>query len=99
VVTKVRVLDVAHDGAVLARRALGRPIDSMDWAPDRAVLFVAAGRVAELVVLRVDDAGALIIASTVQTVPGALRVVFGRDGRAYLADGWRGRALIVAPAP
>jgi DNA-binding beta-propeller fold protein YncE len=92
----VRVLDLAHDGAVLARLATGAGVDNLDYLAEGHLLYVAAGKVAKLLVVRVEDNGAMSVTRTVPTSEGARNAVVDAAGNAYVADGPKGRILFVA---
>jgi DNA-binding beta-propeller fold protein YncE len=89
----VVVLDGARDGKELASLPTGAGVDNIDYVESRRELFVAAGKVAVLTVLGVDDRGRLEIRASEPTVPGARVVVADNDGTAYVTDPRGGRIL------
>jgi len=94
----VRVLDVAHGLAQLAKADTGAGVDNVDYDPRTKNLTVAAGKVAKITVLHVDDKGQLSVVGTAQTAPGARNAVVDPSGTAYVVDPKNGKLLVV-PLP
>jgi DNA-binding beta-propeller fold protein YncE len=96
---RVIVLDAGHEGRSLGTARAGEGIDNIDYLPERNQLYVAAGKAALLIVLRVDDRGALTEIASAQTAKGARVVVAGAGGTAYVADSAGGQILSFQLAP
>lgn len=91
----VRVLDVAHGLAPLAKADTGGGVDNVDYDPRTKNLVVASGKLAQITVLHVDDKGQLTVAGTVATAPGARNAVADAKGVAYVVDAKNGKLLVV----
>jgi DNA-binding beta-propeller fold protein YncE len=94
----IEALDAGHDGALLSKLDTGGGVDNIDYLDTKGLLYVAAGKAAQLTVVRVDDKGILSVLASGPTSQGARNAVADRDGNAYVADGAQGRILIV-PSP
>lgn len=88
--------DGAHDGAPLGRLDVGAGIDDVQWLEGEHLLYVAAVRVAKMVIVRSSDRGDLTAIATVATSEGARNAVIDGAGNAYLADGPHAQLLVVA---
>jgi DNA-binding beta-propeller fold protein YncE len=91
------VLDLAHDGARLGHLETGGGVDLLDYDGRRHLLFIAAGKDANLVIARIDDRGAPHLIATVPTSKGARNPVLDASGAAYVEDAANGRLLVVEP--
>jgi DNA-binding beta-propeller fold protein YncE len=89
------VLDLAHEGAIVARGDTGAGVDNIDYLPDQHAVFVASGKASRLTVFHVGTGGALTIAATDITGEGCRSVVADAKGVAYLPDPNAGGFLIV----
>ena len=89
------------------RNLIGRTRAELDLLDSRAVeklfadekpdyVFVAAAKVGKLLVVSVEDKGAMSVHRTVSTSEGARNAVVDSAGNAYLADGPKGRILVIA---
>jgi len=83
--TSVRVLDMAHDGALLSMVDTGEGVDDMSYSQATHLLYVAASRSAKLTIARVDDKGQLSVVATVPTKDGVRNAVVAKDGTVYMA--------------
>jgi hypothetical protein len=90
----VQVLDAGHDGAPLGKFDTGAGVDNIDYLVEKQWLFVAAGKVARLTVLYVDDKGQLSVVSTTPTSEGARNAVVDANGNAYVTDSQGARLLV-----
>ncbi|MFT3837040.1 MAG: hypothetical protein QM723_08590 [Myxococcaceae bacterium] len=84
--SSVSVLDLEHDGSVLAKVSTGNGVDNIDYVPSLGLLLVPAGKDALLDELQVGEHGALTQKRRVPTVSGAKVVVADASGNAYLVD-------------
>jgi hypothetical protein len=95
----VRILDAAHDGALLEKVDAGAGIDNIDYLDAKRLLYVASGKAAHLTVARIDDGGDATVVATWSTSEGARNAVVDSAGNAYVADPRTARLLIFhAPA-
>ena len=93
----VEVLDAGKDGQILSKLDTGAGVDSIDYRPERHLLYVAAGGAAKLTVASVEKNGVLQLTASVATAQGARNAVVTDDGTAYVADGPAGMILVVKP--
>ena len=94
----VKVLDGAHDGAMLGTLDTGAGVDNIDWLEPKRLLFVGAAKAGRLTVARIDDTGQAIVVATGDTPQGARNPVADAEGNAYEVDAANGR-LLVFPHP
>ncbi len=90
-----RVLDPAHDGALLSTVNSGAGVDNIDYVPKLRTLYVAAARAGALTAARIEAKGAAGPSVTTPTVQGARNAVATDEGTAYVADSQGGRLLVV----
>jgi DNA-binding beta-propeller fold protein YncE len=88
-------LDAAHDGKVVDSLQTGAGLDSIDYSPERKILYAAASQTETLSIAEVGDAGKFHLKATVPTVKGARGVVAGSGDTAYLIDPAEGCILKV----
>ena len=95
----LRVLDAAHDGALLGRLDTGAGVDNIEYLDGPKLLFAAAGKASRLTVAHVDDKGNLEIVATGVTADGARNAVVDPAGNAYVVDPQTARLLILGAPP
>ncbi|MFT3693742.1 MAG: hypothetical protein QM831_11415 [Kofleriaceae bacterium] len=93
---EVHVLDVAHDGALLGKIAVGDGVDDIDLVG--STVYAAGGDAASLAILAIDPAGALTSVAQVPTGKGARNAVAADNGEIYVSDS-KGAAIIVVTKP
>jgi hypothetical protein len=93
----VRVLDAAHDGAVLGKLDTGAGVDNIDYVDDKQLVYVAAGKASRLTIAKVDAKGALTVVATGTTSEGARNAVADAAGNTYVADSANARLLVFPP--
>ncbi len=93
----VTVLDVTHEGAVLARADTGAGVDNIDFVEPMHQLYVAAGKDARLTIFGVGELGKLTSILTTGIPEGSRVVVADALGTAYVADPKEGRIVVVTP--
>lgn len=89
------VLDVAHDGKLLATAHNGRGVDIIAYDPGRRHLYVPGDESATMAIYGVSAAGALSLFGVVPTVAEAHCVTTDERGSAYVCDPQHGRLLVV----
>jgi DNA-binding beta-propeller fold protein YncE len=96
--TLAEVLDVGHDGTVLAKVDTGDGVDDIHYEPATHLLYVGAGRAAQLTVVRAEANGQLTVVAQVPTQAGARNAAVAKDGTVFLAHGGQAKlsALVVA---
>lgn len=90
----VQVLDAGHGGAPLGMLDTGAGVDNIDYLAEKQLLYVAAGKVARLTIVHVDDKGQLAVVSTTVTSEGARNAVADASGNAYVTDPLGARLLV-----
>lgn len=93
----VQVLDAAHDGAALGKLDTGAGVDNLDYVDASGLLYVAAGKAAQITVARFDDKGVPSVVATGTTAAGARNAVADGKGNAYVPDPNGAALLILAP--
>ena len=83
--TLAKVLDTAHDGAVLSQVDTGAGLDDMGYSPVTHMLYLGAGTAAKLTIAKVDEKGQLSVVATVPTQTGVRNAVVAKDGTVYMA--------------
>jgi len=94
----VEVLAAMTDGRILSKLDTGEGVDSIDYLPEKRLLYVAAAGAATLTVARLEQPGTLKQVAARATAKGARNAVVTDDGIAYIADGPEGKILVVQPA-
>ncbi len=95
---RAEVLDVAHDGAVLASIDTGDGVNDIEYSAKNHLLYVGAARAARLTIATVGPDGKLTLTAQVPTKPGARNGVVDAAGKVYLPDS-RDSELVVASPP
>lgn len=83
--TSVRILDIAHEGALLSQLETGAGVDDMGYSPVSHMLYVGAGTDAKLTVAHVDEKGQLSVVAQVPTQTGVRNATVTKDGTVYMA--------------
>ena len=96
--TKLEVLDVGHDGAVVGTADTGEGVDDIDYVPSSHLIYVGAGRAGKLTIVWLDARGALTPIAVVPTKPGARNPAAASDGSIYLQNAQAGELVVVSPA-
>jgi len=91
-------LDLAHDGARLARLDTGAGVDNIDYLEAKQLVFVAAGKAEKLTVAHAE-AGKLTVVATAPIGSGARTVVVDSAGAGYVVDPAKGQILLVSAPP
>ena len=82
----IQVLDAAHDGVPLGKLDTGAGVDNIDYVDASGLLYVAAGKAAQITVARFDEKGVGSVVATGTTAPGARNAVADARGNAYVPD-------------
>jgi DNA-binding beta-propeller fold protein YncE len=90
-------LDLEHDGKAVGRLKTGGGVDTIEYDPRGARLFVASPKDGTLTIARVAKNGALAAERVVQTSKGARNPAIDAHGVAYLSDSQAGRVLVIPP--
>jgi DNA-binding beta-propeller fold protein YncE len=93
----VQVLDAAHDGAALGKLDTGAGVDNLDYVDASGLLYVAAGKAAQITVARFDDKGVASVVAMGATAAGARNAVADGKGNAYVPDPNGAALLILGP--
>lgn len=96
--TKLEVLDVGHDGAILGTADTGEGVDDIDYVPSSHLVYAGAGRAGKLTIAWLDARGALTPIAVVPTKQGARNPAAASDGSVYLQNGQGGELVVVSPA-
>jgi hypothetical protein len=89
------VLDVDHDGKLLAKAKSGRGVDIIAYDASRHHLYLPGDESATMAVIGVGAKGQLSVLATVPTVDGAHCVTTDEKGHAYVCDPSHGRLLLI----
>jgi len=95
--TRVEVLNVGRDGAVLSSIDTGDGVDDLDYAPATHRVYVGAARAGKLTIARDDAAGHLSLVASVPTPSGARNPAVASNGTVYLTHSSGGDIVVVAP--
>lgn len=95
---RVRVVDPTKGGALLSELATGAGVDNLDYLEAKKVLYVAAGKTAQLFALSLDDQGKLAVVAVGKSEARARNAVVDADGNAYVVDP-KAPQLLVFTAP
>ncbi|MGH8414292.1 MAG: hypothetical protein ACRESX_06155 [Gammaproteobacteria bacterium] len=90
---KVAVLDVNHDGKVLADATSGAGIDIISYNPKSRHLYVPGARSASMTIFKVAPSGALHALAMYRTAKGAHCVTDDGKGTAFVCDPHAGAIL------
>jgi hypothetical protein len=90
----VRVLDAAHDGAIVGKLDTGDGVDDIFYDVSRKLLYVAASTARRLTIARIGDRGEATAIATVATAERARNAVADTEGNVYIADAASARLLI-----
>lgn len=93
--SRVVAMDLKHNGYVIGSVDTGEGLDNIDYSQSDGLLYAAASGAATLTVARVQDDGTLTALARLPTATGARGVVAGGEGRAYVADPYGARILVV----
>jgi hypothetical protein len=96
--TKLEVLDVGHDGAIVGTADTGEGVDDIDYVSASHLIYVGAGRAGKLTIVWLDAKGALTPIAVVPTKPGARNPAAASDGSIYLQNAQAGELVVVSPA-
>jgi hypothetical protein len=87
------VLDVAHQGKVLASLSQGSGVDVIDFGAKRSHLYLPGSETGTMAILGVSSAGTLTLLGNVETTEGAHCVATDDDGRVFVCDPNHGRLI------
>jgi hypothetical protein len=90
----LRVLDAAHDGALLSTVDTGAGVDNIELDEATKLLYVAAGKSQRLTIVKVDDKGGTSIVATGATAEGARNPTVDARGNTYIVDPTNARLLV-----
>jgi len=90
---KVAVLDVKHDGKLLATAKSGAGIDIISYNPKSGHLYVPGARSASMTMFKVTPSGSLHALAVYHTVKGAHCVTDDGAGRVFVCDPHAGTIL------
>ena len=93
---QVRVLDGAHDGALLAKVDTGAGVDNIEYLEPKRLVYAAAGKAARLTIARLDEKGGVTIVATGTTAERARNAVVDESGNGYVVDPKVPRLLVLA---
>jgi hypothetical protein len=96
--SKLEILDVGHDGAILGSIDTGDGVDDIDYLPANHTVYAGAARAAVLTIAALDAKGALAPIVVVPTKPGARNPAAATDGSVYLPNSQGGELVVVTPA-
>jgi DNA-binding beta-propeller fold protein YncE len=91
---KAVVLDVEHDGKVLASAPAGNGVDVIAFSGKLSHLYVPGADAANLTVLGVSARGELQVLGAVATAPDGHCVAADDQGNAYVCDPGKGQLLV-----
>jgi hypothetical protein len=92
----IQTLDMAHDGAPLAKLDTGAGVDNIDYVSASGLLTIGAGKAAKVTVARFDDRGAPTVVAIGNTAQGARNAVADANGNVYLPDPANGALLVLS---
>lgn len=90
----LRVLDGAHDGALLGTFPTGAGVDNVEYDEAAKALYVAAAKAQKLTIAKIDDKGAATILATAATAEGARNPTVDAHGNVYVVDPTNARLLV-----
>ena len=92
----LRILDAAHDGALLGKLDAGDGVDDIFYDAAKRLVYVAAANAKRLTIASIGDNGEATVIATAATAERARNAVADTDGNTFIADAATARLLIFA---
>jgi DNA-binding beta-propeller fold protein YncE len=95
--TRVEVMDLAHDGAVISSVDTGAGVDDLGWSVASHNLYVAASQAAQLTVASIDAKGHLTMTAQVAIPKGTRNGVVTPGDKVYAQHSGGSEIVLISP--